>query len=147
MDKQKLAGILQDRSKQIELSRRQFRRLLTHSSLQYALGMRSDKRAPTTKARIFGIDLPFSQRVARIIKKALLAGILVRLGFVILALIVGIFLVDVSDLKSGISSFFNTQSEARQCTYYAEDKKWTDTVDSLGCPSTSIRNGIKGNLQ
>ena len=55
--------------------------------------MRSDKRAPTTKARIFGIDLPFSQRVARIIKKALLAGILVRLGFVILALIVGIFLV------------------------------------------------------
>ena len=40
MDKQKLAGILQDRSKQIELSRRQFRRLLTHSSLQYALGMR-----------------------------------------------------------------------------------------------------------
>ena len=69
--------------------------------------MRSDKRAPTTKARIFGIDLPFSQRVARIIKKALLAGILVRLGFVILALIVGIFLVDVSDLKSGISSFFN----------------------------------------
>ena len=109
--------------------------------------MRSDKRAPTTKARIFGIDLPFSQRVARIIKKALLAGILVRLGFVILALIVGIFLVDVSDLRSGISSFFNTQSEARQCTYYAEDKKWTDKVDSLGCPSTSIRNGIKGNLQ
>ena len=109
--------------------------------------MRSDKRAPTTKARIFGIDLPFSQRVARIIKKALLAGILVRLGFVILALIVGIFLVDESDLRSGISSFFNTQSEARQCTYYSEDKKWTDTVDSLGCPSTSIRNGIKGNLQ